>query len=130
MDSYNNSNIVAKRKLNTAIRYSKLSIVFSVICLAYIAMMMVLPPVEFFSIAHIIMLIIDKLLLYICPILAVLFAIFGMQQAENALRKPALAISIFASILAVVAIIMIIYSLTAGVIGWFGNMIDWARKLW
>lgn len=130
MDNYNNSNIVAKRKLDTAIRYSKLSIAFSMVCLAYIVIMLIVPPVEFFSIAHVIMLIVDKLLLYICPIFAVLFAIFGMQQAENNLRKPALAISIISSILAIVAIIMIVYSLTVGVIGWFGNMIDWARNIW
>lgn len=128
MDNYNNSNIVAKRKLETSIKYSKLSIVFSSLTLVYIMVMLLVPPVEFFSFAYIVMLIIDKILLYICPLVAVIFAIFGLQQKENHLRKTALIISIISSVIAIVTIVIIVYSLTVGVIGLFDNLIEWVKK--
>lgn len=128
MENYNNSTTVAKRKLNTAVKYSKLSIAFSILCFAYIAIIFLMPPVNFFSVAFVLMKIADKLLLYACPLISLLFAIFGMQEQKNGLRRPALIASLCSVFLVIATKLLVLYAGAEGAWNILKNAVEWAEK--
>lgn len=121
---YNNADVVAKRRLERARKYSKAAIALACISLFYIAVLIFLPPVKLFSIMRIVMLVLDKIFLYVLPVFAVLFAIFGFQEHENEFRTPALALSIISVIIVVITIVVIILASIGIVIDFFKNLIN------
>ncbi|MCM1172694.1 MAG: hypothetical protein NC393_11305 [Clostridium sp.] len=126
--NYNNASAVERRRIDRAGKYSRAAIVLSVISLLYIAILVFMPPVRLFSVMRVVMLVLDKIFLYVFPIIAVLFGIFGFQERENGLRLPALILSIVSVIAVVVTIIVFILAAAGIIIEFFQNVIDWASK--
>ncbi|MCM1286853.1 MAG: hypothetical protein NC240_00980 [Clostridium sp.] len=126
--NYNNASAVERRRIDRAGKYSGAAIVLSVISLLYIAILIFMPPVRLFSVLRIVMLVLDKIFLYVFPIIAVLFGIFGFQEQENRLRLPALILSIASVIAVVVTVIVFVLAAAGVIIEFFQNAIDWVSQ--
>lgn len=127
--NYNNAGEVKRRKIDRARKYSKAAITLSLINLIYIAVLIFMPTVSLFSIMRVVMLVLDKIFLYVVPIFAALFGIFGFQERENELRFPALILSIVSIIAVIIAIVVGMLALAGVINKWLfeniKNTISW-----
>lgn len=117
--NYNSMEAVKQRKLIRTQKYSVTAIVLSCVSLLYLGIKIMLPSIRVLGWLYIIVLILDKILLYVLPLFSILLAILGFQEKRNRYRIPALTLSIVSAIVIVIVVVVLILAS----LGWAADMI-------
>lgn len=117
--NYNSMEAVKQRKLIRTQKYSVTAIVLSCVSLLYLGIKVMLPSIRVLGWLYIIVLILDKILLYVLPLFSILLAILGFQEKRNRYRIPALTLSIVSAIVIVIVVVVLILAS----LGWAADMI-------
>lgn len=117
--NYNSTEAVKQRKLIRTQKYSVTAIVLSCVSLLYLGIKIMLPSIRVLGWLYIIVLILDKILLYVLPLFSILLAILGFQEERNRYRIPALTLSIVSAIVIVIVVVVLILAS----LGWAADMI-------
>lgn len=117
--NYNSMEAVKQRKLIRTQKYSVTAIVLSCVSLLYLGIKIMLPSIRVLDWLYIIVLILDKILLYVLPLFSILLAILGFQEERNRYRIPALTLSIVSAIVIVIVVVVLILAS----LGWAADMI-------
>lgn len=122
--NYNSTDAVQHRKLVRTRKYSVAAIVLSCISLLYLGILIILPSISVLGWLYIVVLILDKVLLYALPLFSILLAILGFQEEKNEYRIPALALSIISAVVIVVVVVALILASLGWAVGVFRKLAD------
>ena len=130
-DNYNSTEAVRQRKLVRTRKYSVTAIVLSCMSLLYLGIKILLPSIRVLGWLYIIVLILDKVLLYVLPLFSILLSILGFQEEKNEYRIPAFVLSIVSAIVVVIVVIILILASLGWAVDIIRNLADllqcWTR---
>ncbi len=123
-NNYNSTDAVQQRKLVRTRRYSVAAIILSCISLLYLGILIILPPISVLGWLYIVVIVLDKILLYVLPLFSILLAILGFQEEKNEYRIPALSLSIVSAVVIVIVAIVLILASLGWALSVFRNLAD------